>query len=435
MEFSLTPFEELRPGAWRAVAQPAAVNIGLVTGTSGALLIDTGSSPAQGAQVRAAAEAMLDVPLVGVVVTHAHFDHYYGLAAFDDLPTYGHESLAAALSAEQVGEEATELGFDPDDLRAPNRPLALAKMVDLGDRYAEIVHFGRGHTAGDVVVVVPDLQLIFTGDLLEQSAPPAMGPDCHLKEWPAALDGILGLVNAGTLLVPGHGFDAGQHCRELLQASQIMPGEEPVDVRQRGAHAAGERLVVRVPFQRVDPDDRVGSAGETGHFTADELRILTLPTVGDDHDDGAARQRSLAVDVVELLQRGADPRAAAPVGHGLGALLERRLRVARAELGVRRDRRVPNANASTPGPNRRRRGGKARARGRRHPSSPRRHRGRRASAAPSCGRGTAGRPGRRRSGASGGSDDACPVDRREGRRGAGARRAAGGSRRSRRSAA
>jgi glyoxylase-like metal-dependent hydrolase (beta-lactamase superfamily II) len=245
MEFSLTPFEELRPGAWRAVAQPAAVNIGLVTGTSGALLIDTGSSPAQGAQVRAAAEAMLDVPLVGVVVTHAHFDHYYGLAAFDDLPTYGHESLAAALSAEQVGEEAAELGFDQHDLRAPNRPLALAKMVDLGDRYAEIVHFGRGHTAGDVVVVVPDLQLIFTGDLLEQSAPPAMGPDCHLKEWPAALDGILGLVNAGTLLVPGHGrpFDQVFAFTQRAEISSVYGQAEYLvgqGVRQEDALAAGE---------------------------------------------------------------------------------------------------------------------------------------------------------------------------------------------------
>ena len=205
MQFSLTPFEQLRPGVWRAVAQPAAVNIGLVAGSSGALLIDTGSSPAQGVELRSAAEAVAGVPLVGVVVTHGHFDHYYGLAAFDDLPTYGHETLIDALRADPVADEAASLGFDVAQLRPPNRPLALARMVDLGDRYAEIVHFGRGHTAGDLVVIVPDLRLIFTGDLLEQSAPPAMGPDCHLKDWPSALDGILGLVREDILLVPGHG--------------------------------------------------------------------------------------------------------------------------------------------------------------------------------------------------------------------------------------
>lgn len=205
MQFSQTPFEELRPGIWRAVAQPAGVNIGLIVGATAALVVDTGSSPEQGARIRAAAEVVAGVPLVGAVATHSHFDHYYGLAAFDDLATYGHESLADALLADGLAAEATELGFTPDELRAPNRPLALARMVDLGGRHVEIVHFGRGHTAGDLVVIVPDAQVIFTGDLLEQSAPPAMGPDCFLKEWPTALDGILGLVREDTLLVPGHG--------------------------------------------------------------------------------------------------------------------------------------------------------------------------------------------------------------------------------------
>ena len=69
--------------------------------------------------------------------------------------------------------------------------------------------------------------------------------------------------------------------------------------------------------------------------------ILPLPAVRDDDDDGAARQRPPAVDVVELLQRGADPRAAPPVGDRLRALLERRLGIARAELG--RQPRQPRA--------------------------------------------------------------------------------------------
>ena len=206
MQFSLTPFEQLRPGIWRAVAQPAGVNIGLIVGSAGALVVDTGSSPAQGAEIRAAAEAAADgVPLLGAVVTHSHFDHYYGLAAFDDLAGYGHESLIAALDADQVADEVADLGFARGELRPPNRPLALARMVDLGGRHVEIVHFGRGHTAGDLVVIVPDADVIFTGDLLEQSAPPAMGADCFLKEWPTALDGVLGLVSEHTLLVPGHG--------------------------------------------------------------------------------------------------------------------------------------------------------------------------------------------------------------------------------------
>ena len=245
MQFSLSPFEELRPGIRRAVAQPAGVNIGLVVGSAGALVIDTGSSPAQGAEIRAAAEEVAGVPLLGAVVTHSHFDHYYGLAAFDDMPTYGHESLVAALDAEQVAEESSRLGFDADALRAPNRPLALARMVNLGGRHVELVHFGRGHTAGDVVAIVPDAQVIFTGDLLEQSAPPAMGPDCHLKEWPSALDGILGLTKPDSLLVPGHGepFDRVFAFSQRAEISAVYGQVEHLiaqGVKAEDALAAGD---------------------------------------------------------------------------------------------------------------------------------------------------------------------------------------------------
>lgn len=205
MQFSLSPFEVVRPRVWRAVAEPAGVTIGLVGGTSGALVIDTGSSPEQGAAIRAAAEAVAGVPMLDAVVTHGHYDHLFGLAAFDDLPTHGHDSLAATLQLPRVADECAQLGVDPSRLVAPNRPLALARLIDLGGRHVEIVHFGRGHTDGDLVVIVPEAQVIFTGDLLEQSAPPAMGDDCHLKEWPAALDGVLGLVREDTVLLPGHG--------------------------------------------------------------------------------------------------------------------------------------------------------------------------------------------------------------------------------------
>ena len=49
------------------------------------------------------------------------------------------------------------------------------------------------------------VSVIFTGDLLESAGAPTFGTDSHLKEWPSAVDGILGLVGEDTILVPGHG--------------------------------------------------------------------------------------------------------------------------------------------------------------------------------------------------------------------------------------
>ncbi|MFZ0530521.1 MAG: MBL fold metallo-hydrolase [Propionicimonas sp.] len=205
-QFSLGPFEPVADQVYVARAEPAGVNIGLVAGPHGALVIDTGSSPAQGAAIRAAAEAASGVPVTGVLVTHWHYDHFFGLAGFGAVPSYSHETVPDWLARPEGLAEAERLGVDLAVLARPSTTFALAKVIDAGGRRVEAVHFGRGHTDGDVVAIVPDAGVIFTGDLLESAGPPSFGEDCRLKEWPSAVDGILGLVAEDTVLVPGHGL-------------------------------------------------------------------------------------------------------------------------------------------------------------------------------------------------------------------------------------
>ena len=74
--------------------------------------------------------------------------------------------------------------------------------IDLGGIDIRIMHLGRGHTTGDVVVWVPGSAVMFTGDLVQTSAIPYCG-DAHLSDWNRALDRISAF--RPTTLMPGRG--------------------------------------------------------------------------------------------------------------------------------------------------------------------------------------------------------------------------------------
>lgn len=221
MEFTLTPFVPVADRVFVAVAEPATVNVGLVVGTTGALLVDTGSSPAQGRAIReAAASVSRGVPLTDVVVTHAHYDHLFGLGAFADVRTWGHRRLADAVAHAGPTDELAGLGVVEADLALPARTFALAASVDLGDCHAELVHFGPGHTAADVVVHVPARGVVFAGDLLESAAFPSVGEDSDPVAWPRTLDGTLGALRRDTVVIPGHG-PAMDRADAFVQRAQL----------------------------------------------------------------------------------------------------------------------------------------------------------------------------------------------------------------------
>jgi glyoxylase-like metal-dependent hydrolase (beta-lactamase superfamily II) len=207
---ALGPWREVRSGVYVAVAEPESVNLGLIVGSRGVLLVETGSSPAQGRTLRSSVGTVTDRPLTAVVVTHWHYDHAFGLAAFPDVPRIAHESVHSRLLSAEAAAEAKRLGVGPHELGQPNVELAVATALNLGDRRVEIAHLGRGHTDGDLVIVVPDADVLFAGDLLESAGPPSFGPDSVPDEWPATVDAVIGLMTAATLAVPGHGEPVGR---------------------------------------------------------------------------------------------------------------------------------------------------------------------------------------------------------------------------------
>jgi glyoxylase-like metal-dependent hydrolase (beta-lactamase superfamily II) len=194
------------------------VTIGLVRGRAGALLVDTGSTLAEAAAVDADVRQLAGCPITSVVLTHKHFDHVLGSSIFAEADIYCAPEVVAYLSsatteirddALSYGANAAEIDRAIAALRPPDHGVHEA-VVNLGDRNVTITHPGRGHTTSDLVVVAPgtddDRQVVvFTGDLVEESADPAIDADSDVESWPATLDRVLAIGGPTAIYVPGHG--------------------------------------------------------------------------------------------------------------------------------------------------------------------------------------------------------------------------------------
>ncbi len=213
-------FVEVADRVWVARHEWFDLNVTLVGGGAGLLVVDTHASSLAARGVVEQVRALGVGGVVAVVNTHEHFDHTFGnatfLAAYGGVPIHAHE--VAAERTVPAGERIKRCYDEPGNRDDPHREEVLATEVlpadrtfssattlDLGDRLVELVHPGRGHTAGDLVVRVPDADVLLAGDLVEESGPPGFGEDCYPMEWPLSLDIVLGLTTSASVVVPGHG--------------------------------------------------------------------------------------------------------------------------------------------------------------------------------------------------------------------------------------
>lgn len=251
-------FREVADGVFVLRYPVLDVNVTLVIGAGSALVVDTLSTDAQAAELIAAARRITSAPLL-VVNTHHHFDHCFGNAAFAALgaPIWAHEEAAALLRTEArtlqrewyaewaPTHPALAEGLAAVTVRPPDRTVHLESTVDVGDRAVTLRYFGHGHTAGDLVVLVPDADVILTGDLVEEGGPP-MFDDGYPVEWPETLAAMLPHIGTGTVVVPGHGapvdrtFVHDQH--ETLTALAWLIRDGDAD------GAPVEKVAARAPF-------------------------------------------------------------------------------------------------------------------------------------------------------------------------------------------
>jgi glyoxylase-like metal-dependent hydrolase (beta-lactamase superfamily II) len=263
-------FVEVADRVWVARYEWFDVNCTLIRGEAGLLVVDTHASAV------AAREVLDDVRRLGVgkvtavVNTHEHFDHTFGNDVFRrafgaGVPIHAHET--AAERTVSAGERIKDLYRADDDdphrdevlateIVAADRTFSSAAVLDLGDRVVELVHPGRGHTGGDLVVRIPDVDVLLAGDLVEESAArngvPGFGGDCYPMEWPLTLDIVLGLTTGSSVVVPGHGAPVDREFVEQQRNDIGIVAETIRDLAGRGILVDDALGAAEWPFPREE---------------------------------------------------------------------------------------------------------------------------------------------------------------------------------------
>lgn len=233
----------------------------VVASERGLVVVDSSISPRLAGEVKAAAARELGrSDFRFVILTHAHYDHAWGAAAFEPADVIVHRlaaerlaKLAAesapalaeerAYSLDRIAEWRAELGrYAPDSKAAATYRLIIAReealvrdfeagfavippsmsfddrmTLDLGDLTVELVAYGRAHSDHDILVFFPEEGLLLTGDLVFDFSFSPPRPDAALPsgsfdvpKWLRALDVVLSGSRPPERVIAAHPREIGK---------------------------------------------------------------------------------------------------------------------------------------------------------------------------------------------------------------------------------
>ncbi|HEY6251657.1 MAG TPA: MBL fold metallo-hydrolase [Candidatus Angelobacter sp.] len=271
--------KKIGDGVYAAISpdrSKAGSNAGFIVGSNGVAVVDTfvGTEPAK--ELLAEIRKVTNLPVRYVINTHYHLDHTGGNAVFAEAGAtiLAHRNVYGWLRTENLKFfGATPKPEDKARVEALVLPdMVYSDAVDLylGSRLIQ-VRYMLGHTGGDSVVLVPDANVIFGGDLVWQHHLPNL-IDASTQPWMQTLDKLLA-EHASATFVSGHG--------DLATAADVRDfrgylNTLCVDVAK--AQAGGKSGQELVDAVTAELKEKYGQWGFFDHFvgrniqqTADEL--------------------------------------------------------------------------------------------------------------------------------------------------------------------
>jgi len=208
IELPVLTLHELADGVFvwlQSGGETGVANAGVVVDDDGLTVIDTLMVRSQWAPFAEAVHA-LEIPVRRCVLTHAHIDHVGGTKSFPAAAVYATPATSWALDqpmpvdAYKAFMSAFAEEFD-DLAELGTRPVTheVEGAAPLTPRVELLT--ASGHTAGDLMVLVADVDVCFAGDLCFFGVTP-LAFQGDPATWADTLDVVLELADT---IVPGHG--------------------------------------------------------------------------------------------------------------------------------------------------------------------------------------------------------------------------------------
>lgn len=203
--------EQVAPGVYAAIDIEArsGANAGFVIGDDGVAVIDSFQYPKVATRLLAEIRKLTPLPVRYLINTHHHIDHVAGNGVFRSAGAVlvAQRNVAAWIRTENLqffGPDKAEERAAVGALPLPDLLVDSELTIRLGNRKLELRAM-PGHTAGDLVVAVPDAKVLFTGDVFWRQVAPSL-LDASVSQWTAALESLQHHPGAaGYIYVPGQG--------------------------------------------------------------------------------------------------------------------------------------------------------------------------------------------------------------------------------------
>jgi glyoxylase-like metal-dependent hydrolase (beta-lactamase superfamily II) len=188
--------------------------------------------------------------IVGLLATHADWDHLLGGYAFPEAPLGAAETSAARLVGEPGTAQRELRAFDDELYVERPKPLSLPGAqqlpvpghVDIGEQALEL-HPAEGHTPDGMAIWIPWARVLVCGDYLSPVEIPMFNPGGSLSAYLATLTRLEALVELADHVVPGHGGPIEgtraaailREDRAYLEALRDDPGSVQLPLARRNA--------------------------------------------------------------------------------------------------------------------------------------------------------------------------------------------------------